>query len=175
MKKLFYTVLVLIITYNGVNAQTGKTSDTDSSLFFKNFKYVEIGGASFIGTSFNYERHLSEKPSGFSMRVGLGGGFVPSLFSDDIQLFGVLAAGLYYKMSVSASNTHFIELGSTYSYIFSKGDFNASIMSGSVAWRYEPQKSKLLLKAVFMPVVYSVTDNQVLGIPWFGFTIGSRF
>ena len=175
MKKLLYTSLVLIAAFNSAKAQTDKASDTDSVSFDKNYRYIEIGGASFIGTSFNYERHLSATPSGVSVRFGVGGGFVPSIFSDDVQLFGVLTAGLAYKMSVSSNNAHFIEFGSTYSYIFSKGDFNSSIIAGSVAWRNEPQKSKLLVKIVLMPVVYSITDKQALGIPWVGFSIGTRF
>ena len=156
-------------------AQKSKAPDADSLLFYKNYKYIEIGGASFIGTTLNYERHLSQKPGGFSARFGLGGGFVPAIFNDDVQLFGVITAGMYYKIPMSANNSHFIEFGSTYSFISSKGDFNTSLLTGSVAWRYEPLKSKLLLKTTFMPLVYSVQDKQVLGIPWVGFSIGTRF
>ncbi len=134
--------------------------------------YFELGGASLIGLTLNYERALSKKPGAFSIRVGFGGGIIPGIFFED-QAFGAIPVGLNYSIPMSKGNRNFAEFGGTYSLLFT-GDGSVGIFSASAAWRFEKRPRGLITKIILIPLFYSVTDKMAAG-PWFGIAIGKKF
>jgi len=175
MKKMLLSIMLVAAICAQAFAQPATTLNTDTTTIYKNSFYVEVGGAALLGLTANYERFLSKKPGGFSMRIGLGGGYVPGIFDDGI-VFAALPLGLSYNIPISPNKRNFIEVGGTYSFIFAGGDDNnTQFISPIVGYRYESPSGKFHLRCTLMPVLYSAVDNSTADIPWFGFSIGTKF
>jgi hypothetical protein len=171
--KIFLCLIIFAIANECLLAQdTTQIKETTDNQTGHNAWYFELGGASLIGLTLNYERALSKKPGGFNIRVGFGGGIIPGIFSAD-QAFGAIPVGLNYSIPISKDNRNFAEFGGTYSLLFS-GDGSAGIFSTSVAWRFEKKPRGLITKIILIPLFYSVTDKMAAG-PWFGIAIGKKF
>lgn len=175
MKKMLLALLLMAAVCLPAFAQTTTTLATDTASAYKNSFYVEFGGAALLGITANYEKFLSKKPGGFSVRVGLGGGYAPALF-DDGTAFAALPLGISYNIPISANKRSCIEVGGTYSFIFAGGNKdNAQVVSPIMGYRYESPSGKFQLRCTVMPVLYSAVDNSFGVIPWFGFSIGTKF
>jgi hypothetical protein len=161
---LFFTQLLF------AQDTTKLTTATDSS-DGKNAWYFEFGGASIIGVTFNYERMLSKKSSGLSVRAGAGGGIFA--FFDGIDAFGALPLGLAYTFPNKPNSKEFFEFGATYTHIFSNGA-SVDILSPNLSWKHIAKQKGLQVKATLIPLFYSPADRMAAG-PWFGFSIGKRF
>jgi hypothetical protein len=174
MKKLIYPFIFVFAFSTTALAQSNITQ-ADTAMPFKNSFYVEFGGASLLGLTANYERFLSKQPGGFSVRAGLGGGYLPGIF-DDGQLFAALPLGISYNIPISRNKRNLIEIGGTYSFIYAGGDYdNTQFISPILGFRYESPLGKFQLRATLMPVLYSTVDKSIADIPWFGFSIGTKF
>ncbi len=91
MKKLVSLIICAITINVPALAQKGKMRnvDTAEATPLQNSFYAEIGGAALLGVSANYERFLGKGPGGFSVRAGLGVGYVPGIFFEG-QLYAAL-------------------------------------------------------------------------------------
>lgn len=172
MKKyITFLVLAFACTYQAI-AQTTTAYSTQHK---PTGWYVEAAGQSIIGVTFNYEYYFSKKPGGFSLHAGFGGGYLPSLFSDKLTLFGAIPIGLSYNIPVSADKQHFIEVGTGYSMLFADGS-SASLGFTVTGYRYQSSSGKIQVRATLYPAFFIMGHNGDTGaLPWVGFSIGRRF
>ena len=111
MKKLIISFTVFIVLQMAANAQdSSATRLTDGSQpkQMQNSWFFEIGGSS-PSTTLNYERYLSRKPGGLSIRAGIG---VGTDFSS--EFFAAVPLGASYSLPISKHKNEFLEVGGVY-------------------------------------------------------------
>jgi hypothetical protein len=184
MKKVILSIALIACMQAIGKAQdsTGSKSDTlvakntISPLVKKNSWFFELGGAG-LALTFNYERFLSKKPGGLSLRAGIGGGFVVA--GEGIGFLS-LPLGVSYNLPVSKNKDHFIEFGANYTYITGgvigeeESSGHGAIISPEIGWRHINPKSGWMFKAVLIPVFVDAATGDAIG-PYAGFSFGKKF
>jgi hypothetical protein len=150
---------------------SGRLAPVTDTAYGKNAWYFEFGGASIIGATLNYDRMLSKKRSGFSIRAGAGGGFFA--FLKGVDAFGAIPFGVAYTFPCKPGTKDLFEVAATNTYFFSNGAGD-NLLSPSLSWKHVTKPKGLQFKATFIPVFYAPADQLAAG-PWFGFSIGKRF
>jgi len=177
MKKLFFLLAIAAFTAQNLKAQTTSAADTTANL--RNSWYFEFAGASLTGLTFNYERFLSKTPGGFSIRGGIGGGFIPHIFDSGADFFGAFTGGVSYNIPVTGNKRGMIEVGSIYTYysghILSQFGDDSNVGTGVPAalasWRHLSASGKTQIRATWLAFISP--DGWVQ--PWVGFSVGQRF
>ncbi len=176
MKNLALSLLFAIGTLHLALAQTSLSGKTDSTDQFKNYVFAEIGGASFLGISANYERFLSQNPGGLSIRAG-----IPDIFGDNDKFYAAVPLGISYNISISKNHHNFVELGGTYTFMLGNDYYIDSeykkneLLMGIIGWRHTNASGKIQIRLTLAPYIHSINDKDTFNIPWFGFSIGRRF
>jgi len=183
MKRMIITIAIAVLTAHNLSAQTtaaGTTQTDDSLQYKKNSWYIEFAGASLLGMTINYERFLGGHPWGFSVRAGIGGGIVPEIFTDKVDVYVVFPVGLSYNIPVSASKRNMIEVGGVFEYVSglpaNTFDTNTThFYQGVVSWRYESSSHRTQFRASIYPNIVTLDNGHTGLFPWVGFSIGQKF
>lgn len=184
MKKLIIPIAIFMIIQIHAKAQDsvktnlpipkheiqGTTNLKQNSWFF------ELGGAS-AGLTINYERFLSKKPGGLSLRAGFGAGIIAF---GDVIAYGSLPLGASYNIPISKNKNHFIEVGGTYTFIaggllgVEDGTGSFGFISPQIGWRYFSTQSGFQMRVTLIPFVSSPVLDGPIG-PFAGISLGKRF
>ena len=183
MKKLIIPVTAFMVLQFCAKAQdSSKTKLTDDSqqIYSKqrqNSLFIELGGSS-PAASINYERFLSRKPGGLSIRAGIGlGAYVPYG-----EFFSAIPLGISYNLPISKKKNEFLEVGGTYTIL--GGNFwtvkstttgSPNLFAPQISYRYQWPKGNIHMRLTISPY-FIAPGNEVMNGKWlFGFSLGKRF
>jgi len=173
MKKIATLIFLLTFSKQIPMAQYTPEKSPQPSVQPNSF-YIEVLGSSFLGASANYERFLSKRPGGISLRAGLGVGRLIDIFEKDIT-YGTLPFGISYNLPVSKNGRHLIELGGNYVFVFGTKDDNTQFIMPVIGYRYQSPSAKFQLRATVFPYFFSFADDDGSVITWVGVSFGTRF
>lgn len=159
MKTIVTFIFVLIFSIQTLQAQYTPEKSPPQPVQQNSF-YVELFGASFLGASANYERYLSKRPGGFSVKAGLGIGRLIDIFEKDIT-YGTLPFGISYNLPVSKNGRHLIELGGNYVFVFGTKDDNTQFIMPVIGYRYQSPSAKFQLRATVFPYFFPLLMTTV--------------
>ncbi|HVV56306.1 MAG TPA: hypothetical protein VHC47_13320 [Mucilaginibacter sp.] len=182
MKSFIISLAVAVLASQSLSAQN-TVSDTvkTDSLHFKNSWYIEFGGIRPLGVTINYERFLEGHPWGISVHAGIGGGIIPDIFTNDLNVYATIPIGISYNIPVSANKRSMIEVGGTYTYAPGLGEAlwgvhqNNSFLQAVVSWRYESRSHTTQFRATLYPIVVNFSNGLNSLRPSLGFSIGKKF
>jgi len=183
MKKLivpFTVFIVLQMTAEAQDSSTTKLTDGNQQTTARqrqNSLFIELGGSS-PAASLNYERFLSRKPGGFSIRAGIGlGAAIPYG-----EFFSVIPLGISYHLPISKNKNEFLEMGGTYTILGGNSwtdkpttTGNPNLLTPQFSYRYQWLKSNFHIRLTLSPHIIA-PGNDVMNGKWlFGFSLGKKF
>jgi len=117
--------------------------------------YLELGGPG-LAISANFDTRFGKRRDGLGYRIGMG------YFFHDLNTVFTIPAQINYLFSTSTNG--FIELGAGGTFLNSTGDNKDSIFifdrvtgvvaTGTIGYRYQPQKGGMNFRIGFVPILY---------------------
>ncbi|MBL4653090.1 MAG: hypothetical protein JKY53_09565 [Flavobacteriales bacterium] len=157
MKKLALFATLLLVISNCFAQQ-------DTAKLKRHTVYVEIGGVTMFGASFNYEYTVLHKGI---LRINTGIGIASTgVFFAEIPSHGV--AALPSVKTLIGKGCHFAEVG--WSQLVPNQLAFYTIQGFNLGYRYESKNGHFISK-----VVFNLGATEDLYHPWIGISLGTKF